>query len=93
MAKTKVVLVCEGFPSGNFCSVAGQFLMSYDPEAFDGRGDATFTKDIERAMKFDDTGQAFACWTAIPKSRPLREDGKPNRPLTTFTIGTKTIIE
>lgn len=87
----KVVLVCAGFPSGNSCAVEGQYLMAYDPDAYDGRGDATFTRDVRSAMKFDSVAQALELWTASPKVRPVREDGKPNRPLTAFSMVTEVV--
>lgn len=85
----KVVLVCAGFATGNFCSAEGQYLKSYDPEAHGGRGDAEFTTDRSRAMVFADVGEALELWKAVPKRRPLREDGKPNRPLTAFSMVTE----
>lgn len=64
----------------------GQYLKSYDPEAFDGRGDATFTDKIEQALRFNDIVEAMDFVRTVPASRPLREDGNPNRPLTAFTL-------
>lgn len=64
----------------------GAFLCTYDVEANDGRGDATFTHDIAKAMKFASWDAALQCWKQQSKRRPLRADGKPNRPLTAFTV-------
>jgi hypothetical protein len=66
--------------------IDGQYVESYDPEAFDGRGDAKFTRDRNRAKMFATHADAWAFWMQVPKSRPLRADGKANRPLTCFTI-------
>lgn len=85
---TKVVIRAvqlEGF-SMSMGSVGGQYLASYDPEAHDGWGDAVFTNDIREALVFDNIGAAFEAWKSSPKSRPLRPDGQPNRPLSAFTI-------
>jgi hypothetical protein len=30
--------------------------------------------------------EASACYRAVPRNRPLRPDGRPNRPLTMFTV-------
>jgi hypothetical protein len=62
------------------------YIKSYDPEAFDGRGDAMFTYDKEEAIKFEIKADAMKYWLQVPKSRPKRKDGRPNRPLTAFTI-------
>lgn len=62
------------------------WLQSGDVEAFDGRGDATLTTDESQAMKFEDNTEAIEFWRRQSTVRPLRADGKPNRPLTTFTV-------
>lgn len=62
------------------------FLKSYDPEAFDGRGDSEWTKNKEEALVFDSFLEAVDFYRQIPKKRPLRDDLQPNRPLTTFDI-------
>ena len=62
------------------------FLHSYDPEAHDGRGEATWTTDPAHARTFASTADALACWRAVPRNRPTRVDGKPNRPLSAFTV-------
>jgi hypothetical protein len=62
------------------------YLKRYDPEAHDGRGDATFTNDKNEAIRFASLIDAWIFWKQVPKSRPVRQDGEPNRPLTAFTI-------
>jgi len=65
---------------------AGEYLASFAPEAYDGRGLATFTRDRARALVFPDFKAAYECIGTRPKKRPTRPDGKPNRPLTAFTL-------
>jgi hypothetical protein len=65
---------------------AGAFLAEYDPEAHDGHGEMWWTEDVCRAVSFPDIAGAIECYQAIPANRPVREDGKPNRPLTIFTV-------
>ena len=72
----------DGFP-------IGLWVRSVDIEAHDGRGDVTFTSYPECALRFDDTTAAIACWRAQSETRPLRDDGKPNRPLCAFTVEIK----
>lgn len=62
------------------------FLREFDHEAFYGRGMATLTDDKSEAMVFDNIEAAFEFWKRVPKNKPVREDGKPNRPLTASTI-------
>jgi hypothetical protein len=69
----------EGLP-------VGQYLAAYDPEANDGHGAASWTADAHKAIMFATGQHATACYLAVPRNRPVRADGKPNRPLTMFTV-------
>jgi hypothetical protein len=64
----------------------GAYLASYDPEGNDGNGAVIWTRDPAEAMTFANAEAATACYRAVPLNRPLRHDGKPNRPLTKFTV-------
>ena len=64
----------------------GAYLASYDPEGDGGTGVATWTRDPAHAMTFATGEAATACYRAVPLNRPLRPDGRPNRPLTMFTV-------
>jgi hypothetical protein len=64
----------------------GEYVAAFDPEAFDGRGEATFTGDITRALVFPDLKAAYEFIGQRPTRRPTRPDGKPNRPLMAFTL-------
>ena len=80
------VIKAEGFVTNTPCPHAGQFVESFNHEAVNGRGYGCFTKDIRLAMQFATMGEAIAFWRRVPKNRPTRPDGKPNRPLTALTI-------
>lgn len=71
--------------------VLDQWLKTFDVEAFDGRGDAEFTDDPTQALRFKDLAAAIAAWKTQSRRRPRREDGKPNRPLTAFSITFDTV--
>lgn len=79
------VLVSEGLAIGTD-DMRGQYLREFDPDAHDGRGEAVWTDDISLAKKFDSVGSAMAAWKQQSAVRPVRPDGKPNRPLTAFTV-------
>ena len=64
----------------------GAYLASYEPEGDGGNGIATWTRDPSQAMTFATGEAATACYRAVPLNRPLRPDGKTNRPLTMFTV-------
>jgi len=64
----------------------GMFLVEFDPEALDGMGTCSWTAYPEQAMKFDSAIDGFKLWGTQSRSRPLRDDDKPNRPLSAHTI-------
>jgi len=64
----------------------GSYLASYSPEGANGTGVAQWTGDPAQAMTFATAEAATACDRAVPYNRPLRPDGKPNRPLTMFSV-------
>lgn len=71
----------------------GQYLKRYDPEAHDGQGEVIWTSDPGQAATFADIIAAHACWTQVPRSRPVRGDGRPNRPMTAFSITFETAAD
>ena len=75
-----------GFANGTPCPIAGQYLKSFDFEAHDGIGDGVFTADPRRAMRFATLVDLLEFWKTMPKCKPIRLDGRPNRPLTATTI-------
>ncbi len=80
-------LVLVGLADGRTDGIpVGCYLASYDPEADGGNGMASWTSDRAQAMTFHAAEDAVACYRAIPRSRPARPDGKPNRPLTMFSV-------
>jgi hypothetical protein len=63
------------------------WLQSYDPTADGGIGEAVMTMDRTRAMVLPDAKAAMEIYLAVPANHPVRlTDGKPNRPLTAYTI-------
>lgn len=84
------VLICHGLATEGqahrSAEVEGQYLESFDVEAHDGRGTATWTSDPDKAMRFEDLLAAITAWQTTSRKRPLRPDGRPNRPLTAFHV-------
>lgn len=62
------------------------YLKSFDVDAHRGRGSAELTEDRSEALKFGDLAAMLEAWRTQSTVRPIREDGKPNRPLTAYTI-------
>lgn len=69
----------------------GKYVKGFDPDAFDGRGNVTGTPTREHAMQFPEAGEAFLFWTTQSTVRPMRPDGKPNRPMTAYTINVERV--
>lgn len=59
-----------------------------DYDMLDGK--IQVTSDKAKAKQFADGGKTMDLWTHIPIRRPIRNgpagDGRPNRPLTAFTV-------
>jgi len=69
------------------------YLQKYDTSKSDehGYGQLSVTHDIRKAMKFIDMIEALSFWKQQSTLVPYRPDGKPNRPLTSFTITFETV--
>lgn len=65
---------------------SGWWLAVYDPDAYDGAGDVQGTHDAADAKRFPDLAAALEEWKRPSTTHPLRRDGKPNRPLSAFTV-------
>lgn len=87
------VIIAMGFANGVPCPHEGEYLKAFDFEAYDGQGYGEFTKKIDEAKRFKDAAEAWSFWTTVPATRPLRPDGKPNKPLTALTIAIEPIPE
>jgi hypothetical protein len=64
----------------------GTYLERFDHEANGGLGFGAFTTDPAKALRFVDFAEAMQFWNKVPLSRPLRPDGKPNKPLSATSI-------
>ena len=62
------------------------YVRFFDPDAHGGRGNLVTTADPARARQFDSAIEAGNFWRQQSKVRPLRPDGKPNRPLTAYSV-------
>lgn len=81
-----------GLVDGQSSPFDGQFLVEYDPDkrGVDPRGYVMLAHilvgDLRTAKRFPDPGQAMDEWKRVSKRWPVRPDGRPNRPLTAFTV-------
>ena len=93
-----IQLVAPGGRVNTLDSLSGQpqpgdWLLSYDPEYGGGVGLAGWTPDPSKAMHFEGAIAAMECWRTQSATVPFREDGKPNRPLTAYTVSIEKLEE
>lgn len=64
------------------------YIAGYDNSTEDelGIGTVDCTSDRAKAKRFDEYLSAFHFWKQESRTVPTRPDGKPNRPLTSFTV-------
>lgn len=62
----------------------GRYVARYDPD--DDHDPVATTDDPSDALTFASASGAMACWRRPSTRRPFRTDGKPNRPLTAYTV-------
>jgi len=72
---------------------AGDWLAQFDPDAMDGYGFARWSDQVGDALSFATPPEAFALYRSQSTVRPLRDDGRPNRPLTAYTITVEKLID
>jgi hypothetical protein len=82
------VVEMAGFVSGpeQAEDPAGKYVQAINPDAHDGGGFVQLTPNSEEARIFASTLEALEYWGRQSTVRPVRDDGRPNRPGTAFTI-------
>ena len=73
------------FANGAPCSIAGQYVKTFNFNSYNGRGFGTFTDDPKKAKQFADEAEAMVFWSTVSGKYPMRADGQLNRPLTSAT--------
>lgn len=89
----KYRMIIVGSAEGTYSGENGEnvYLKSYDPDGNNGFGDIEITIEPSEAMLFEDSGKAMEEWKRVSTVRPLRTDGKPNRPLSAYTVQIESI--
>ena len=82
MVIIKVLALASAGPSIN----DDTYLKEFDFEARNGLGTIITTDSIQEAKSFSGIAEAAEFWKTISTTRPIRPDGKPNRPFTAYTI-------
>jgi hypothetical protein len=72
--------------SGRGRQADGKLLQFYDPDGRNGEGVAIGAERPADALRFETKQEAIKFYRQVSKVKPLRDDGKPNRPLTAYAI-------
>ena len=88
-----VIMRVVGFASGIHCPIAGQYLETFDHNAYCGKGFGTFTISPKCAMQFNNFEAALCFWKQVSDKYPTRADGQPNRPLSATTVTLEEVIK
>lgn len=81
------IMRIEGMADRSPTVARGQFVSEFHANVNQGRGDLVLTRDPANAMRFRTKDAAFACWqTQCKPPFDRRRDGKPNRPMTAYTV-------
>lgn len=88
MAVIKIICLADGRAT----EFDGQYVTEYDPSRT-SRSPAgaemlchlRTTPDRAKALKLS-ARDAFELWRKVDERNPVRSDGRPNRPLTAFTV-------
>lgn len=90
--KTSVIQIA-GLIDGTETAFDGQWVVEYDPGR-QGREPGTgrlmrchlvTTAELDKATRYTKL-EAMDLWRAVDPQHPVRSDGKPNRPLTAFSV-------
>jgi hypothetical protein len=88
-----VVMQIVSLIQGGATPFDGQFLVEYDPDRADTAPDGSpmlarilTTPALGAAKRWPSHMEALAEWKRESTRWPRRADGKPNRPLTAFTV-------
>ena len=89
MTVIRIVGLVGGAPS----PFDGRYLVEYDPERLgvDPAGQPMLAHVLtsehrSEALELAGVPEAHALWTRVAEREPVRPDGRPNRPLTAFSV-------
>lgn len=84
-----VIRVHEVAKSGEASSLQdtfGEFIFFHKVDYSIPKAIVEFCEGVDKAMKFESKLDAIIQYREIHPDYPYRDDGKPNRPLTAFTV-------
>lgn len=64
----------------------GKYVSHYDPDGMLPDDILQSVENVQDAIHYKDFDAAADAWRRVSKKWPVRSDGKPNRPLTAYTV-------
>lgn len=86
MNRCIILIRASAIPALIPCPEAGAFVVEMDLEARHGFGELQVTRDARQAKVFANPAEALEYYQRVPVCRPHRDDGRPNKPLTAYTV-------
>ena len=83
------VIRIVGLAAGGYTGYEGQYVQRLHFVGGDREAVLDATHFQFRALQFPSVVEAMEFWRQVEPRQPIRPDGKPNRPLTTFTVEVK----
>ena len=80
------IILIHGLATGERSPHDGRYVAEYTPDGHKGVGRLLSTADILEAKRYADAVEAMGAWKAVSNTHPIRLDGKPNRPLSAYTV-------
>jgi hypothetical protein len=77
---------CVALSDGSPAEEEGLWLAGYDVNARQGHGRADWTDDPGEALLYPSNVAALEAWKTRCVVKPIRSDGRANRPLTRWTV-------
>lgn len=84
-----VVLRIVALATGRPTLAEGQYVLRYTPDGYQGAGELVTTRNVAEAKRYEHPIDAMRDWKRVSATHPTRLDGKPNRPMTAFTVTTE----
>jgi hypothetical protein len=82
----RAVIQIQGLANGEPSGADGQYVKSYTPDGNEGAGDLELTRHRGQAKRYASKAEAMDDWKRVSSTHPTRSDGRPNRPMSAFTV-------
>lgn len=80
----RILARADGTPVKGLEGGMNLFVKAYSLTDATGRGAVAVTHEPDKALRFDTKTACFTAWSATHQRVPVRPDGKPNKPLTSY---------